>query len=476
MNDWNETAEEQEVQVLAPTAIEALERASIDQQIATAHRYPRSLARFKRTALEIATVDPEVAETCFYKLKRGGNVIEGPSIRMAEVFAQAWGNLRIGARVIDEGEKYVTAQGVCHDLESNIQRSSEVRRRITNRDGKRYNDDMIITTMNAACAIATRNAVLGVVPAALQKPILRAVKQVSIGQAITMDERRGRIVQAFSKMGVSGEQIEAYLEKRIEEITLDDYELLKGTFNQLRDGEAEVDDVFPPAEKGAKKAPPPSAEPYRMGKELYGALAQSMGGENFEANYPKLCEFIKNIANNNPGGPVSPGSVEKDAIQNLPSFVSAYYRWSDLQPSGLPGLEPFDAIEQFKNLRAPGLTDFEKKYREELDACGEEVKAEWRAKWKRIMDADYIFPSQATSEATPEEREEVSARVYDAEEVLSAAEQEAGPVGRAAIEEMCRDTYKMSLETAYAEGKDLGKILDLVGGPDFNEAVAAKGE
>ena len=48
--------------------IEAIERANIDIQIATAKKYPRSLARVKNDILSTATLDEETAESCFYVL------------------------------------------------------------------------------------------------------------------------------------------------------------------------------------------------------------------------------------------------------------------------------------------------------------------------------------------------------------------------------------------------------------------------
>jgi hypothetical protein len=56
----------------------------------------------------------------FYKLPRGGKKIEGPSVRMAEVVAYSWGNLRVDARIATGGAKTVTAVGTAFDLERNV--------------------------------------------------------------------------------------------------------------------------------------------------------------------------------------------------------------------------------------------------------------------------------------------------------------------------------------------------------------------
>ena len=74
------------------SALEAIERASVDMQITTAHRFPRSLSRFKENAIQLATMDEETAESCIYKRPVGkdkstGKEIyaEGMSIRMAAI-------------------------------------------------------------------------------------------------------------------------------------------------------------------------------------------------------------------------------------------------------------------------------------------------------------------------------------------------------------------------------------------------------
>jgi len=119
----------------SPTVIAEITRAETDIQIMTAKKYPRNIKKFRQDAMSMATQDAETAASCFYKLKRGHGedtkIIEGPSVRLAEIVANAWGNMRYGARIVNEGEKEVTAQGVAHDLEKNVASTIEVARRIT---------------------------------------------------------------------------------------------------------------------------------------------------------------------------------------------------------------------------------------------------------------------------------------------------------------------------------------------------------
>ena len=153
------------MQVSNAETLAALTRSEIDVQVATAHQYPRNLSRVLNNIETLATMDEDVAGSCFYTLRRQGKVIEGPSVRMAEIIASSWGNLRVQARIISNDGKMITAQGICHDLESNYATSTEVKRRITDKNGKTFSEDMQVVTGNAACAIAMRNALFKVVPA-----------------------------------------------------------------------------------------------------------------------------------------------------------------------------------------------------------------------------------------------------------------------------------------------------------------------
>lgn len=253
---------ETQLEVLAPSALESLERAQVDIQISTAHKYPRSLTVVKRRMMDLATLDEETAESCFYKLNRQGKSIEGPSIRLAEIAASSFGNLRYGARVIANDGKQITAQGFCHDLESNVMSTIEVKRRITGKDGRTYSEDMQVVTGNAACAIAARNAIFKVVPFAFVKPIFLAAKQTAVGDITTLADRRTKMLAKFAAMGVNEKRVCASVEKMgVDEIGLTELETLIGVYSAVRDGEQTVDEAFPEPKKPiqfGEAVPPPA--------------------------------------------------------------------------------------------------------------------------------------------------------------------------------------------------------------------------
>lgn len=262
MTTDNEQPKEVALEPVPLTALESQERANVDMLISTAKRFPRSLTACKARALQLATLDPDTAAECFYKLTRGGKVIEGPSIRLAEIIASTWQNIRSGARTIAESATTVTAQAYCHDLENNVFMAREVDRRITKSDGTRYNDDMISTTRNAACSIALRNAIFTVIPKAYVKTVYDAAKKVAVGDLKTLAERRGKAIEYFNKHGVDNARIFHALQvKGIDDIGLEQLEILTGLKTAIADKETTLDEAFPTVPKASKLVPKEEKKP-----------------------------------------------------------------------------------------------------------------------------------------------------------------------------------------------------------------------
>jgi hypothetical protein len=226
----------------------AMQKAEIDQQISTAKAYPRVISRIVGNILSLATLDEETAKECIYALPRANKAIKGPSIRLAEIIASQWGNCRQAARVVhvDRFEKYVEAEGVFHDLESNSATTQRVRRRISDKNNKLLTEDMIIVTGNAACSIAKRNAILGGVPKAVWRQAYAHVERVIAGDIKTLGARREAAVKAFAAFGVKPEQVFAALQvEQVEDINLDHVVLMVGMYSALKSSESTVEEMFP---------------------------------------------------------------------------------------------------------------------------------------------------------------------------------------------------------------------------------------
>ncbi len=256
------------VTVEQPDMLAALNKSEVDMLVATAHQYPRNVHNALVNIEALATSDSDTANECFYVLRRknadgSAQMIEGLSVRMAEIIASCWGNMMVATRIIGNDGKKITSQAVCVDLESNVRVSVEVQRRITNKYGKTFSEDMQVVTGNAASAIAFRNAVLKVVPKAMTKRIITRIKEVSLGQSLDMETSRTNMLAYFAKLGVDKDTILAYLE--IDSVELINKEMvfeLRGIANAIKEGTTSVQETFiqPMVEKKTADAAKKAAE------------------------------------------------------------------------------------------------------------------------------------------------------------------------------------------------------------------------
>lgn len=239
--------QETTLQVVTPDALSLITKAEIDVQISTAKAFPRSLTVFIQKATSMATLTEDIAASCSYALPRGGKSLEGPSVRLAEIVCATYGNIRSGARVIANDGKTITAQGICHDLETNNCVTVEVQRSILDKNGRPFKQDMQVVTGNAACAIAFRNAVFKVVPAALAQEVYDRAREVARGTAETLVARRDKAVKYFRELGVKDAEICNVLGiVKIEDINLDHLQTLSGMRAAIKNGESTVKEIFEP--------------------------------------------------------------------------------------------------------------------------------------------------------------------------------------------------------------------------------------
>ena len=263
-----------------------LNRGEIDMQIATAHKYPRSVDKFRKEVEQMVTINESVAQECIYSLPRDNKTIEGPSARFAEVVASAWGNSRAGARVVNEDGEFVTAQGVFHDLERNVAITYEVQRRITGKNGKKFGADMVGVTANAACSIALRNAILKGVPKAFWSDLLDKARAVAIGNTQTLANRRARALGVLQKMGVINATVFEFLGITGEaDITLEHLGQLFGITQAIKDGDTTPEQAF--TKDGTVPSAAPAALPTMtdevFAKELPGWRKLIEGGKKTAA-------------------------------------------------------------------------------------------------------------------------------------------------------------------------------------------------
>lgn len=240
--------EAQDVQIVQ---VDAVERANVDSQVATAKRYPRDIRRSIDNSVVMATMNQETAQSCSYALPRGGKPITGPSVHLAKIIVSNWGNMRTEAKVVQITDKQVISRGTCWDLETNVASAFEVRRSIIGKNGQRFSDDMITVTGNAANSIAYRNAVFAVIPKAITDRVYYAAQKFITGDLSDSDKllkvRTGVMNNFKNNYGITEEEVVKMCGKQtVNQIGADEISMLMGTIQALKDGNTTVDELMKP--------------------------------------------------------------------------------------------------------------------------------------------------------------------------------------------------------------------------------------
>lgn len=220
--------------------------ATIDTQIMTARAFPRNLKQCMDQILDLATMDSEIAASCYYTIPRAGQKITGPSIRLAEICASFWGNMQAGSRIISNDGKAIVVEGWCWDLEKNLKICSEVTKSIRGRDGKVYSSDMQATTCAAASAIALRNAIFKIVPQVfIEKAYKRAMDIAVNGTGDPLEKRVKAVFERLENLGVkSFDVLKFYKKDASDQITKEELQEIIGIGTSIKDGYLKAEDAF----------------------------------------------------------------------------------------------------------------------------------------------------------------------------------------------------------------------------------------
>lgn len=246
------TAETQEenprnLEIVAPSALEAIQRAEADMAITTAKKYPRDVAQSIKTCRELALRSASIAKTCNYAVPRAGRQLIGPSVHFARIVAYAWGNSTALSRVVGADRQNVHLQGVFHDLQSNVRIGIEMDWPVQppKTDSPERWADQINLAKRAGAAVALRSAIFNVIPMALFNDIAEEAKGVAVGEGKTFIESRNNAIAAFKAMGVTQEMIYRALGiGGLESITTDHLIYLHAVMTSIKDSAMTVQEVF----------------------------------------------------------------------------------------------------------------------------------------------------------------------------------------------------------------------------------------
>jgi len=236
---------------------EARAVAEVQAQYVIAKRFPRNQHEAYMQILE-SCKRPYLAEQAMYAYPRGGQLVEGASIRLAESMAQSWGNLDCGVREVSQANGVSVAEAYAIDLQTNT-RVTKVfhvpHTRDTKKGKQKLTDSRDIYELVAnQGARRLRACILAIIPGDVIEAAVAQCRKTLETSEIPMSEQIKRLVIAFDEIGVKVEHLEARLGHNLDATVPQEIVTLRGIFKSIKDGMSKREDFFDAFKKVEKPA------------------------------------------------------------------------------------------------------------------------------------------------------------------------------------------------------------------------------
>lgn len=233
--------------------------AEVQARMAIAKRFPRDTVR-AMDSIKNSCARKGLAEKAVYVYSKGGQDVSGPSIRLAEAIAQQWGNLDYGILERESTPEGSLVEAFCWDMETNV-RVSKVftipHVRHTRNGSKQLSDPReVYENMANNAARRLRACILGVIPGDVTEAAVEWCNATLKASCDVGLEAQKRMLETFKKIGVTKEQLEAKIQRRVDAIQPAQMIMLRNIYAAISDGMAAAGDYFPIPEtaKGNAKA------------------------------------------------------------------------------------------------------------------------------------------------------------------------------------------------------------------------------
>jgi len=225
------------------------EMEEVKGQIFMARQFPRNVYQSEQRIIDNCK-RPELAQAAVYSYPRGGMKVEGPSIRLAEVLAQNWGNLAFGVKELEQRAGESVAMAYAWDLETNVRQEKvftvphtrKAKGNIKKLDDPR--DIYELVANNGARRL--RACILGIIPGDIvDKAVEECNKTMQGNNAEPLKERIAKSLKIFKeKYQVTQEQIENKFGYNTDAFTERDLVELGKIYTSLKDGMSKPEDWF----------------------------------------------------------------------------------------------------------------------------------------------------------------------------------------------------------------------------------------
>ncbi|MGJ8729307.1 hypothetical protein ACRW9N_02445 [Listeria aquatica] len=248
MSDLSMELQQQNNGVVAQS-MASREMEEVKGQIFMAKQFPRDVFAAENR-IKDACKRPALAHSAIYSYPRGGTKVTGPSIRLAEVVAQNWGNMSFGIKELEQKNGESTAMAYAWDLETNVRQEkifTVKHQRKANGKIQTVTDPRDIYELVANNgARRLRACVMGIIPGDIFEMAVSECDKTLEGQ--NDSPLKERFANAFKRFKddyrVTKAQIEERLGYNSEAFSERDYLDLIEIFNSLKDGMSKPSDWF----------------------------------------------------------------------------------------------------------------------------------------------------------------------------------------------------------------------------------------
>lgn len=189
-----------------------------------------------------------LADQAVYAYPRGGKMVTGASIRLAEVLAQKYGNIHVEISIVNQTDDKTEALATAIDMQTNyiVSQGFVVPHKRTTKQGtKKLTDERDIREMvqNIGSRIL-RGCILRVIPGDITESALQQCEKTQASSDIPIKEQIRKMVSAFDELGVKVEHLEKRLGHKLDATIPTEIVNLKSIYKSIKDGMAGREDFF----------------------------------------------------------------------------------------------------------------------------------------------------------------------------------------------------------------------------------------
>lgn len=235
--------------------------AEVQAALVIAQANPRNELR-ARDRLMQACSRVGLAQGALYDYPRGKEQVSGPSIRLAEAAARAWGNMTYGFREVARRIGESDCEAFAWDLETNtkaVRQFSVRHRRDTKQGGYGLKDERDIYEMIANYAQRrVRATIQEIIPGDIMEDAVAECQRTLSANVGDIKAATTNMLKMFESLGITKAHIEQRLGNRLDTVQPGQIMKLWRIYNSIKDGVTGTTDWFDPIPDPERKATPVS--------------------------------------------------------------------------------------------------------------------------------------------------------------------------------------------------------------------------